>query len=143
MNAESSRSHLIVSVFTNGYNRLTKVTTTGRLNLIDLAGSERISKSCVSGDGLKEAQNINASLSNLGTVIAARANKQAHVPYRNSQLTYLLQDSLDKNSKTLMIVQLSPSIESVGETLCSLRFAARVKEVELGKASASKAISKE
>jgi len=143
MNAESSRSHLIVTVFTNGYNRLTKVTTTGRLNLIDLAGSERISKSCVSGDGLKEAQNINASLSNLGTVIAARANKQAHVPYRNSQLTYLLQDSLDKNSKTLMIVQLSPSIESVGETLCSLRFAARVKEVELGKASASKAVSKE
>ncbi len=134
MNDHSSRSHLILSVYVAGKNKFTGATSFGKLHLIDLAGSERVGRSNVTGDALKEAQKINYSLSALGNVISARANKADHVPYRNSMLTYLLQDSLEKNSKTLMFVQLSPTLESVTETLCSLRFAERVRKVELGKA---------
>ena len=134
MNDHSSRSHLILSVYVAGKNIMTGVSSFGKLHLIDLAGSERISRSNVTGEALKEAQKINYSLSALGNVISARANKAEHVPYRNSMLTYLLQDSLEKNSKTLMFVQLSPTLDSVTETLCSLRFAERVRKVELGKA---------
>ena len=78
------------------------------------------------GDRLKEAQSINYSLSALGDVINARANSQAHIPFRNSVLTQVLQDSLSANSKTLMIVQVSPAEYNSGESLCSLRCAASV-----------------
>ena len=142
MNADSSRSHLILSVYVVGRSRFALSSgavkeVTGKLHLIDLAGSERISRSGVTGDGLKEAQAINSSLSALGNCIAARANKQAHVPYRDSTLTYLLQDSLEKNSKTLMFVQVSPNATDSAESICSLRFAERVRKVELGKAQAN------
>ncbi len=90
-----------------------------------MAGSERINKSGATGQALKEAQNINKSLSALGDVIAARAAKQGHIPFRNSTLTYLLQDSLSQDSKTLMIVCVSPVLFSAEETFCSLNFAAR------------------
>lgn len=90
-----------------------------------MAGSERINKSGATGQALKEAQNINKSLSALGDVIAARAAKQGHVPFRNSTLTYLLQDSLSQDSKTLMIVCASPILSSAEETFCSLNFASR------------------
>jgi kinesin family member C2/C3 len=83
---------------------------------------------------MKEANAINVSLSALGNVISARANKSAHVPYRDSTLTHLLQDSLEKNSKTLMFVQISPARSDVVESVCSLKFAERVAKVELGKA---------
>lgn len=107
----------------------------GKLNLVDLAGSERINKSGATGQALKEAQNINKSLSALGDVIAARAQKQNHVPFRNSTLTYLLQDSLSQDSKTLMLVCASPIQSSAEETFCSLNFASRVRTVELGRAT--------
>ena len=116
--------------------------TTAKLNLIDLAGSERISKTDASGDRLKEAQFINKSLSAIGDVVAALSTQQskgkkAHVPYRNSKLTYLLQDSLENNAKVLMFVNASPALYSRPETLCSLTFAHRCHAIELGAAKAT------
>lgn len=77
----------------------------GKLNLVDLAGSERVGRSGAEGNRLREAQHINKSLSALGDVIYALRSRQGHVPFRNSKLTYLLQDSLSGDSKTLMMVQ--------------------------------------
>lgn len=79
--------------------------SSGKLNLVDLAGSERVWKSGAEGERLKEAQNINRSLLALGDVIQALRARQTHIPFRNSRLTYLLQDSLGKGSKTVMVVQ--------------------------------------
>ena len=81
----------------------------GKLNLVDLAGSERIAKSGAEGSRLREAQCINKSLSALGDVINALRCRHSHVPFRNSRLTYLLQDSLSGDSKTLMMVQVRGS----------------------------------
>ena len=134
MNEHSSRSHLVVTVHVTSRNAVTQQTFSGKLHLIDLAGSERLSKSGAVGERLKETQSINYSLSALGDVINARVNNNPHIPFRNSVLTQVLQDSLSNNSKTLMIVQTSPADSNVGETLCSLRFAARARTVELGKA---------
>ncbi|GFQ05146.1 kinesin-1, partial [Phtheirospermum japonicum] len=97
----------------------------GVLNIIDLAGS--LSKSGSTGDRLKETQAINKSLSSFSDVIFALAKKEEHMPYRNSKLTYLLQPCLGGDSKTLMFVNVSLYPYSVGESLCSLLFAARVK----------------
>jgi hypothetical protein len=96
------------------------------------------------GDRLKEAKFINKSLSSLGNVMAALAAKQSHIPYRDSKLTYLLQDSfgshnqicslnsIGSHSKCLMLVQVSPNKADLEETLCSLQFGVRVQQVELG-----------
>jgi kinesin family protein C1 len=94
MNEQSSRSHMVFQLAIEGANAETGQKARGLLNLIDLAGSERILKSGVAGERLKETQSINKSLSSLGDVIAALANREAHVPYRNSKLTFLLQNSL-------------------------------------------------
>eukprot|EP00741_Cyanophora_paradoxa_P021668 tig00000241_g20914.t1 len=134
MNTDSSRSHLVLTVYVEGTSKATGMRTTGKLNLIDLAGSERISKSLAAGDRLKEAQAINKSLSALGNVIAALAGKNSHVPYRDSKLTMVLQDSLSGDSKMLMFVQIRPSFEHQSETMCSLNFAMRARSVELGQA---------
>jgi len=134
MNLESSRSHSVVMISVHGENTQTGKSTSGRLVLVDLAGSERLNKSGVVGAQLKEAQSINKSLSCLGDVIAALESKAAHIPFRNSKLTMLLQDSLGKDNKALMILQVSPTLYNAQETLCSLNFAARVRSCELGKA---------
>ena len=135
MNEHSSRSHMMLTITVMSENLALGTVQRGKLNLVDLAGSERINKSGAAGQALKEAQNINKSLSALGDVIAARASKQTHIPFRNSTLTYLLQDSLSKDSKTLMICCISPLLSSAGETNSSLDFAARVRTVELGQAT--------
>ncbi|KAL3630147.1 hypothetical protein CASFOL_023131 [Castilleja foliolosa] len=134
VNEHSSRSHCMLCILVRADNLITGESTKSKLWLVDLAGSERLAKTDVQGDRLKEAQNINRSLSALGDVISALANKSSHIPYRNSKLTHLLQDSLGGDSKTLMFVQISPSDQDASETLSSLNFATRVRGVELGPA---------
>ncbi|XP_062202871.1 kinesin-like protein KIN-14R [Phragmites australis] len=133
-NEHSSRSHCIHCVMVKGQNLMNEECTKSKLWLIDLAGSERVAKTDAQGERLKEAQNINKSLSALGDVISALATKTQHIPFRNSKLTHLLQDSLSGDSKTLMFVQISPNENDMGETLCSLNFASRVRGIELGQA---------
>ncbi|XP_023188654.1 kinesin-like protein KIFC3 isoform X1 [Xiphophorus maculatus] len=138
LNEHSSRSHALLIITVSGFNTTTGTRTQGKLNLVDLAGSERIGKSGAEGSRLREAQCINKSLSALGDVISALRTRHAHVPFRNSRLTYLLQDSLSGDSKTLMMVQVSPLPGNVSESVCSLKFAQRVRSVELNSAASSK-----
>ncbi|KAG9440162.1 hypothetical protein H6P81_020327 [Aristolochia fimbriata] len=134
VNEHSSRSHCMLCIMVRARNLMNGECTKSKLWLVDLAGSERLTKTDVQGDRLKEAQNINRSLSALGDVISALAAKSSHIPYRNSKLTHLLQDSLGGESKTLMFVQISPSGHDLGETMSSLNFATRVRGVEFGPA---------
>ncbi|KAI8018294.1 Kinesin-like protein KIN-14R [Camellia lanceoleosa] len=134
VNEHSSRSHCMLCIMVRAKNLMNGECTNSKLWLVDLAGSERLAKTDAQGDRLKEAQNINRSLSALGDVISALATKSSHIPYRNSKLTHLLQHSLGGDSKTLMFVQISPSEQDLNETLSSLNFATRVRGVELGPA---------
>ena len=159
-NAESSRSHM---VFTLHFSCTTKggIKREGKLNICDLAGSERLSKSgansivqvshayslCVlyplsetpnkccffspQGDLMKETKNINSSLSVLSNVIEKLQAGSSSIPYRESKLTYLLKNSLGGNSKTLAIVCCNPHAAHFHESLCSIRFAEKVNKVEL------------
>lgn len=138
-NEHSSRSHLVLSITIETGLKAEGRRRVSKLHLIDLAGSERVSKTAASGQRLKEAQNINRSLSALGDVIAALGASSKHVPYRNSKLTFLLQDSLSGNSKVLMFVNVSPVQWNAWETLCSLNFASRCRSVALGQAKAATA----
>lgn len=102
----------------------------GKLNLVDLAGSERQSKTGATGERLKEATKINLSLSALGNVISALVDGRCrHIPYRDSKLTRLLQDSLGGNTRTLMVACLSPADNNYDETLSTLRYANRAKNI--------------
>ncbi|EWM23708.1 dna topoisomerase [Nannochloropsis gaditana] len=134
MNERSSRSHSVFTLHMRASNKERRSQLSGKLNLCDLAGSERLSRSNATGERLKETQAINKSLSALTDVFVAIANKQAHVPYRNSKLTYLLQQCLSGDGKTLMMINLSPTEQSYFESLCTLRFASQVNKCELGQA---------
>ncbi|GIL50219.1 hypothetical protein Vafri_6438 [Volvox africanus] len=131
LNEQSSRSHMVFTMRIEGHNTCTDVKVSGVLNLIDLAGSERVKESGATGQRLKEAQAINKSLSALGDVIMALGNKQEHVPFRNSKLTYLLQPCLGGDSKTLMFLNVAPTREFASESLCSLRFGSKVNACEI------------
>ncbi|XP_050536013.1 kinesin-like protein KIF3B [Daktulosphaira vitifoliae] len=129
MNEHSSRSHAIFTVTVEIKVSAERIRV-GKLNLVDLAGSERQSKSGATGQRLKEAGKINLSLSTLGNVIHALVEENStHIPYRDSKLTRLLQDSLGGNSKTLMIANIGPASYNWDETLTTLRYANRAKNI--------------
>jgi kinesin family protein 5 len=131
MNAHSSRSHsiFIMTIHQNNIKDLTA--KTGKLFLVDLAGSEKISKTGATGLTLEEAKTINRSLTTLGMVINNLTDgKSSHVPYRESKLTRVLQESLGGNAKTCLIITCSPSTYNEAETLSTLRFGLRAKKIK-------------
>ncbi|KAG8983405.1 hypothetical protein FRB90_006057, partial [Tulasnella sp. 427] len=131
MNAESSRSHSIFLITINQRNTESGTSKTGNLYLVDLAGSEKVGKTGASGTTLEEAKKINKSLSALGMVINALTDgKASHVPYRDSKLTRILQESLGGNSRTTLIINCSPSSYNEAETLGTLRFGMRAKSIK-------------
>ena len=131
MNQESSRSHSIFVINVEQENRETKSKKSGTLFLVDLAGSEKVGKTGASGQTLEEAKKINKSLSALGMVINALTDgKSSHVPYRDSKLTRILQESLGGNSRTTLIICCSPSSYNDQETLSTLRFGTRAKAIK-------------
>ncbi|PPQ66079.1 hypothetical protein CVT26_010821 [Gymnopilus dilepis] len=131
MNAESSRSHSIFLITIQQRNTETGAQKTGNLYLVDLAGSEKVGKTGASGQTLEEAKKINKSLSALGMVINALTDGKAkHIPYRDSKLTRILQESLGGNSRTTLIINCSPSSYNEAETLSTLRFGIRAKSIK-------------
>ncbi|XP_055693752.1 kinesin-like protein Klp68D [Lutzomyia longipalpis] len=130
MNEHSSRSHAIFLIKIEMCELDSNTVKVGKLNLIDLAGSERQSKTGATAERLKEASKINRALSSLGNVISALAENSPHIPYRDSKLTRLLQDSLGGNSKTIMIANIGPSEYNYNETLTTLRYASRAKTIQ-------------
>uniref|UniRef100_A0A2K6R679 Kinesin-like protein n=1 Tax=Rhinopithecus roxellana TaxID=61622 RepID=A0A2K6R679_RHIRO len=143
MNQRSSRSHALVTLTLRAATPPRAPGTAGTLHLVDLAGSERARKAGAAGpprgdpDGarrLREAQTINRSLLALGGVMAALRAHRPHVPFRDSQLTRLLQPALGPGTTAVLLLQISTRPEDLGETVCSLKFAERVGQVELGPA---------
>lgn len=139
MNEESSRSHAVFNIILTHTLMDLQSGTSGekvsKLSLVDLAGSERAAKTGAAGERLKEGSNINKSLTTLGLVISALAdhgagkNKSKFVPYRDSVLTWLLKDSLGGNSRTAMVATISPAADNYDETLSTLRYADRAKNI--------------
>ena len=134
MNAHSSRSHSLFAITVErselGADNKQHIRV-GKLNMVDLAGSERIAKTGATGDRLKEATKINLSLSTLCHVISSLTDPKAtYIPYRDSKLTRLLQDSLGGNTKTVMIANVGPADYNFDETLNTLRYASRAKNIQ-------------
>ncbi|KMU90141.1 kinesin heavy chain [Coccidioides immitis H538.4] len=131
MNQESSRSHSIFVITITQKNVETGSAKSGQLFLVDLAGSEKVGKTGASGQTLEEAKKINKSLSALGMVINALTDgKSTHIPYRDSKLTRILQESLGGNSRTTLIINCSPSSYNDAETISTLRFGVRAKAIK-------------
>eukprot|EP00122_Pirum_gemmata_P017354 Pgem_evm1s16246 len=135
MNSLSSRSHSVFILHLVGYHEETKTELRGCLYLCDLAGSERIKKSNVENERLKETQNINKSLSALTDVFRQLHEKTDHVRFRDSKLTTILQPCFTQAGKALVMVNLAPEVDNNSESLSSLRFAENVSKTELGKTS--------
>ncbi|XP_010938125.1 kinesin-like protein KIN-14B isoform X2 [Elaeis guineensis] len=130
-NSTSSRSHCLTRITLTSLGVPERRRETNKIWMVDLGGSERLLKTKASGRRLEEGKAINLSLSALGDVISALQSKKPHVPYRNSKLTQVLRDSLGSDSKTLMLVHVSPKEEDLCESICSLGFATRVRSIHL------------
>lgn len=134
VHGRSSRSHLVMTLFLALHDAASgSLQRAGKLSLVDLAGSERLKRSEAVGERLREAQNINRSLSALADVISAKERRVAFVPYRNSKLTHLLQDALggQQHCRTVVIVALPPTRSSLSDTLHSLQFSSRLTALSL------------
>jgi len=131
MNSDSSRSHLFFIIHVEATHKETGKISIGKITLIDLAGSERLKKSQAAGNQQQEAIEINKSLTALGDVIEALVSgkKKSEVPYRNHKLTQMLQDALGGTSKTLMFVCIRPDVSNADETLMSLKYASRARNI--------------
>lgn len=134
LNDTSSRSHslftLQIEQFDFENDPSSPVVMTSKINVVDLAGSEKLSKTNATGDTAKEGCNINLSLSALATVIDTIVKGGKHIPYRGSPLTMLLKDSLGGNAKTVMFANVGPSDKNISETISTLRFALRAKQIQ-------------
>ncbi|KAG5265314.1 hypothetical protein AALO_G00240890 [Alosa alosa] len=130
MNEHSSRSHSIFLINVKQENTQTEQKLSGKLYLVDLAGSEKVSKTGAEGAVLDEAKNINKSLSSLGNVISALAEGSGYVPYRDSKMTRILQDSLGGNCRTTIVICCSPSSYNESETKSTLMFGQRAKTIK-------------
>lgn len=131
MNSRSSRSHAIFTLTVEQQDKGTAAAATvAKFHLVDLAGSERAGKTKAVGERLREGININRGLLSLGNVISALCDGNSHVPYRDSKLTRLLQDSLGGNSHTVMIACVSPADSNLEETLNTLRYADRARKIK-------------
>jgi hypothetical protein len=121
----------VVTIHIHYANTLSGEEQYSKLSMVDMAGSERLTKEEANGNRLTESLHINRSLSALGDVFSALTAKKEHVPHGNSKLTQLLADSLGGDSKALLIVNICPSLSDLQETLSSLNFASRARNVEL------------
>lgn len=131
MNSESSRSHAIFQVMLTQQNTHSGELKKSNLFLVDLAGSEKVDRTGAQGNSLEEAKKINLSLSVLGLVINSLTDSRtSHIPYRDSKLTRILQESLGGNSRTTLIVNVSPASSCVQETISTLRFGSRAKKIK-------------
>ena len=135
MNQHSSRSHSVLGLHLIIHAKDSEISQKSTLYLIDLAGSERAGSQNTKNDAesnkrLNEGNKINLSLTSLGMVIKCLVEKSKHIPYRNSQLTRLLQDSLGGNSMTVMIANLSPASSNFADSLSTLQFANRAKNIK-------------
>ena len=131
LNLGSSRSHSVFTITVLQKDVVTSATKSGKLVLVDLAGSEKVRKTNATGPQLEEAKMINKSLSALSGVINALTDQnKSHIPYRDSKLTRILQDSLGGNSKTALIISVSPYSYNSSETLSTLRFGYQAKSIE-------------
>jgi hypothetical protein len=138
MNDVSSRSHSVVRITIHAQHLGSEKSFIAKMHLIDLAGSERLSKSLAVGQRAIEARAINSSLAALGNVLESLQHHNAHIPYRDSKLTHLLKDSLGGNAKALMFINVSPSDSDTKESFCSLNFGSRARKVEIGEKAAKR-----
>lgn len=137
-NEHSSRSHSVLMIDIVRTSKASGEVTNGRLVLVDLAGSERLAKTETTGQRLREAQCISKSLCAISDVMSALLAKEKHIPFRNSKLTHMLQDSLGgSDNPTLMLIHVSPASSDVSETIDTLKFASRVTHIQLGTARRS------
>jgi len=131
MNSVSSRSHLLLQLLIEGRDKVSGQVTRGKLTMVDLAGSERISKTEATGQRLVEAAAINKSLSALGQTFTALRTNSGHVPYRNSKLTHILQDSLGGDAKCCVFINVSPAESNLAESLGTINFGSAIRTIEL------------